>query len=99
MQAEAIEFKQFDSLLDDTCEQRIVAAKAVLGKRAIILAHHYQRADVYKQDARKPGRRRSSKSDKSTGSGGKARTGKDVRSFIGSPTHKLAGNLSLYPTQ
>lgn len=48
MQAEAIEFKQFDSLLDDTCEQRIVAAKAVLGKRAIILAHHYQRADVYK---------------------------------------------------
>ena len=48
MQAKAIEFKQFDSLLDDTCEQRIVAAKAVLGKRAIILAHHYQRADVYK---------------------------------------------------
>ena len=48
MQAEAIEFKQFDSLLDDTCEQRIVAAKAALGKRAIILAHHYQRADVYK---------------------------------------------------
>ncbi len=48
MQAEAIEFKQFDSLLDDTCKQRIVAAKAVLGKRAIILAHHYQRADVYK---------------------------------------------------
>jgi quinolinate synthase len=34
MQAEAIEFKQFDSLLDDNCEQRIVAAKAALGKRA-----------------------------------------------------------------
>lgn len=34
MQAEAIEFKQFYSLLDDTCEQRIVAAKAALGKRA-----------------------------------------------------------------
>ena len=50
-------------------------------------------------DARKPGRRRSSKSDKGTGSGGKARTGKDVRSFIGVPTHKLAGNLSQYPTQ
>ena len=48
MQAEAIEFKQFDSLQDDACEQRIVAAKATLGKRAIILAHHYQRADVYK---------------------------------------------------
>ena len=48
MQAEAIEFKQFNSLLGDTCKQRIVAAKAVLGKRAIILAHHYQRADVYK---------------------------------------------------
>ena len=48
MQAEAIELKQFDTLEDDACEQRIVAAKTALGKRAIILAHHYQRADVYK---------------------------------------------------
>ena len=80
MHAEAIEFKQFDSLLDDTCEQRIVAAKAALGKRARKIVNQI----------------------KSTGSGGKARkacTGKDVRSFIGSPTHKLASNLSLYPIQ
>ena len=48
MQAEAIAFDQFDALQDDDCEQRIVAAKAALGKRAVILAHHYQRADVYK---------------------------------------------------
>jgi len=49
MQAEAIELKQFDMLQDDACEQRIVAAKVAPGKRAIILAHHYQRADVYKR--------------------------------------------------
>ena len=48
MRAEAIAFDHFDSLKDDDCEQRIVAAKAALGKRAVILAHHYQRADVYK---------------------------------------------------
>ena len=33
---------------DDACDSRIVAAKAALGKRAVILGHHYQRADVYK---------------------------------------------------
>ncbi|ODT78267.1 MAG: quinolinate synthetase [Nitrosomonadales bacterium SCN 54-20] len=48
MQAEAIDFERFDSLNDDDCEQRIVQAKAALGKRAVILAHHYQRPDVYK---------------------------------------------------
>ncbi|HKX52288.1 MAG TPA: quinolinate synthase NadA, partial [Nitrosospira sp.] len=48
MQAEAIAFERFDSLNDDDCEQRIVQAKATLGKRAVILAHHYQRPDVYK---------------------------------------------------
>ena len=29
-------------------EDRILAAKAALGQRAVILGHHYQRADVYK---------------------------------------------------
>ncbi len=48
MQAEAIAFERFDTLQDDVCAQRIVAAKAALGKRAVILAHHYQRADVYR---------------------------------------------------
>ena len=48
MQAEAIAFERFDNMRDDDCEQRIREAKAALGKRAVILAHHYQRADVYK---------------------------------------------------
>ncbi len=48
MQAETIAFERFDTLQDDACDQRIVAAKAALGKHAVILAHHYQRADVYK---------------------------------------------------
>lgn len=48
MQSEAIKFENFDQLEDDICAQRIIAAKHALGKRAVILAHHYQRADVYK---------------------------------------------------
>lgn len=48
MQVEAIEFESFDQLEDETCAQRIITAKQSLGKRAVILAHHYQRADVYK---------------------------------------------------
>ena len=48
MPAEAIAFERFDNLKDDDCEQRIAAAKSALGRRAVILAHHYQRADVYK---------------------------------------------------
>lgn len=48
MHAEALEFEQYDKLQDETCAQRIIAAKNILGKRAVILAHHYQRADVYR---------------------------------------------------
>lgn len=48
MHAEAIEFEQYDQLQDQACTQRITAAKNILGKRAVILAHHYQRADVYR---------------------------------------------------
>ncbi len=47
MQANAIDFESYELLQDDVCAQRIVAAKQKLGKRAVILAHHYQRADVY----------------------------------------------------
>ena len=43
-----IAFDRFKPLQDDACDSRIVAAKAALGKRAVILGHHYQRADVYK---------------------------------------------------
>ena len=48
MQTAAIAFDRFKPLQDDACESRILAAKAALGKRAVILGHHYQRADVYK---------------------------------------------------
>lgn len=48
MYAEAFEFEKYDRLEDETCAQRIIAAKNILGKRAVILAHHYQRADVYR---------------------------------------------------
>jgi quinolinate synthase len=48
MQVSAINFKQFDQLSDQDCEQRINAAKKALGDKLVILGHHYQRADVYK---------------------------------------------------
>jgi quinolinate synthase len=48
MQMSTIAFDRFKPLADDACEERIIAAKAKLGKRAVILGHHYQRADVYK---------------------------------------------------
>ena len=48
MQVAAIAFDRFRPLQDDACESRIVAAKAALGARAVVLGHHYQRADVYK---------------------------------------------------
>ncbi len=48
MPSAAIAFDRFKPLQDDACDSRIVAAKAALGKRAVILGHHYQRADVYK---------------------------------------------------
>ena len=48
MPSAAIAFDRFRPLQDDACESRIVAAKAALGKRAVVLGHHYQRADVYK---------------------------------------------------
>jgi quinolinate synthase len=46
-QATALAFERFKPLRDDDCQERIVAAKAALGDRAVILGHHYQRADVY----------------------------------------------------
>ncbi len=48
MPNEALDFEYFDQLEDEICAQRIIAAKETLGKRAVILAHHYQRPDVYK---------------------------------------------------
>ena len=48
MQHEAIDFEHYDLLQDEACTQRIIEAKKMLGKRAVVLAHHYQRADVYR---------------------------------------------------
>ncbi len=48
MQTAAIAFDRFETLQNDACQDRIVAAKAALGPRAVILGHHYQRADVYR---------------------------------------------------
>src|SRR4051812_17552533 len=48
MAATALAFDSYGSLQDEDCEARIVAAKKTLGSRAVILGHHYQRADVYR---------------------------------------------------
>jgi quinolinate synthase len=47
MQTVTISFDKFNQLQDDACHQRIRAARARLGKEAVLLCHHYQRADVY----------------------------------------------------
>ncbi len=48
MQISPISFDRFNSLADGDAHDRIRAARARLGKRAVILGHHYQRADVYR---------------------------------------------------
>ncbi|QEL63956.1 quinolinate synthetase [Oryzomicrobium terrae] len=40
-------FDRYNTLSDAECEERIRAARAKLGKKAVLLCHHYQRADVY----------------------------------------------------
>jgi quinolinate synthase len=48
MEAQTITFEGFKPLDDAACEERIIAARRKLGDRAVLLGHHYQRADVYK---------------------------------------------------
>ena len=43
-----IPFDVFNTLSDEECNQRILAAREKLGKRAVLLCHHYQREEVYK---------------------------------------------------
>ncbi|MFI3215572.1 MAG: quinolinate synthase NadA, partial [Methylococcales bacterium] len=38
----------YAALSDEECDERIVAAKAKLGERCVILGHHYQRNEVFK---------------------------------------------------
>jgi quinolinate synthase len=47
MQTARIEFDHFNALADKAAGERIRAAKAALGNKAVLLCHHYQRADVY----------------------------------------------------
>lgn len=42
-----IPFDAYNVLSDAECRERITAARARLGKKAVLLCHHYQRADVY----------------------------------------------------
>lgn len=44
----AVAIQQFSQLSDDECEARIIAAKAALGERLLILGHHYQREEVFR---------------------------------------------------
>lgn len=48
MQTATIRFDRYNALADQDCEERIRAARAKLGKKAVLLCHHYQRADVYR---------------------------------------------------
>ena len=47
MQAVPISFDRFNALPDGDAHERIRAARARLGDKAVLLCHHYQRADVY----------------------------------------------------
>ena len=47
-QVATISFDRFNTLQDDAAQARIEDAGARLGERAVLLCHHYQRADVYR---------------------------------------------------
>lgn len=44
----AVPIQPFMGLNDQACDDRIIAAKQKLGKRLVILGHHYQREEVYR---------------------------------------------------
>ncbi|HET7174801.1 MAG TPA: quinolinate synthase NadA [Gammaproteobacteria bacterium] len=48
MAVPALAYDLYSHLEDEVCDARIRAAKQVLGSRAVILGHHYQRAEVYR---------------------------------------------------
>ncbi|MCX7946543.1 MAG: quinolinate synthase NadA [Hydrogenophilus sp.] len=43
-----VAFSEFAGLNDEACLAQIAAAKRALGRRAVVLCHHYQRPDVYR---------------------------------------------------
>ena len=48
METTTIAFERYRPLAEEACEARIRAARAALGRSAVILGHHYQRADIYR---------------------------------------------------
>ncbi|MDR2259947.1 MAG: quinolinate synthase NadA [Azoarcus sp.] len=48
MQATNLDFERYCALPEAETQARILDARARLGKRAVLLCHHYQRADVYR---------------------------------------------------
>jgi len=48
MQTATIKFERFQATKADELQERIIAAKARLGKRLVILGHHYQQESVYR---------------------------------------------------
>ena len=48
MTTTALPIQDYALLTDEQCDTRIIAAKEKLGKRCIILGHHYQRDSVFK---------------------------------------------------
>lgn len=48
VKAEPIKFERFQATKEAELQERIIAAKAKLGKRLVILGHHYQQESVYR---------------------------------------------------
>src|SRR3970040_243369 len=48
METATIAFEGYRPLAEEACEARSRAARAALGGSAVILGHHYQRADIYR---------------------------------------------------
>lgn len=48
MQTATIKFEKYQAAQEDDLQQRILAARAALGKRLVILGHHYQHEGVYR---------------------------------------------------
>lgn len=48
IKAEPIKFERFQASQEADLQERIIAAKAKLGKRMVILGHHYQQESVYR---------------------------------------------------
>ena len=48
MQVSPVKFEKFQAAEDAECQRRIIHAKEKLGKRLVILGHHYQNESVYR---------------------------------------------------